>query len=89
MLCLVFRSFIGTTFFTGVLNSTSSKVKALTPSEHSNGKSHANKIKAKAAVAVNANGKFEMEHVEITFNSEADRQEFISSFNEALKSKKE
>jgi len=40
-------------------------------------------------VAVNANGKFEMEHVEITFNSEADRQEFISSFNEALKSKKE
>ena len=56
----MFRSYLGATLFSGVINPKSAKVKELKPEEHSNGKNHVNKIKAKAAVAVkDINGKYE------------------------------
>ena len=72
---MVFRSFLGANLFSGVINPKISKVKELLPSEHSNGKAHAHKLKAKAAVAVKdpQTGKFEVEFCEITFMNEADR----------------
>ena len=83
--CLVFRSFIGATLFTGVLNASSAKVKALTAAEHSNGKGHENRLRAKAAVLVSGKSKFEVEYLELTFMNEVERQTFIKVFEEAAK----
>lgn len=85
MPCLVFRSFIGASLFTGVINPSTGKVKALTAAEHSNGKGHENRLRAKAAVLVSGKTKFEVEHVEVTFIKEADREAFIKAFEEAVK----
>lgn len=84
--CMVFRSYMGANLFSGLINTTVSKVKSLLPQEHSNGKNKANKIKAKAAVAVKdpVKGKFEVEHCEITFTCDQDRQLFITTFEEVI-----
>ncbi len=73
--------------FSGVINPKLSKVKALTPEEHSNGKKNGNQMKAKASVAVKdaVSGKFEMEHCEITFMGDPERQMFIQAFTQVTK----
>jgi hypothetical protein len=72
---LVFRSYLGQSLFAGVINPNLSRVKALSPAEHSNGKNKQTRIKAKASVVVIVPGQKqpEVEHVEISFLSEADR----------------
>lgn len=85
--CLVFRSFLGANLFSGVINPKISKVKELTPEEHSNGKKKASLCKGKASVAVKdpQTGKFEVEHCEITFANEADRALFTRTFSQLVK----
>ena len=82
---LVFRNFIGVNQFSGLVNPKISKVKELLPDEHSSGKAHANKLKAKASLCVkDTNGKYEVEHVEITFLNDQDRQLFVKAFNQVV-----
>lgn len=75
--CLVFRSFLGQYLFAGIIYPTLSKVKELSPSEHSNGKNKHMRLKAKAVVMVKNGAKAEMEHVELSFLSAVDRTLFI------------
>ena len=82
---MVFRNFTGATLFTALVNKTVSKVKDMP-----NGVKP-NQFKSKVAVICKEFGgsKYLPEHVEVKFNSIADRETFTEVFSKLTTSKAE
>lgn len=78
---MVFRNYLGANLFSGVINSKSSQIKALS--------SKPGRLEVKVSVMCKdaLTKEFGLEHCVIRFGKEAEREQFMKVFSECLKKK--